>query len=72
MGGAAYESTLTVVTDPSRTGSPFPLSRAPLCHAPRPTYATFLPMSTISPRIVEDMKTAMKAKDTVALNVVRG
>lgn len=29
-------------------------------------------MSTISARIVEDMKTAMKAKDTVALNVVRG
>ena len=28
-------------------------------------------MSTISARIVEDMKTAMKAKDTVALNVVR-
>jgi uncharacterized protein YqeY len=27
--------------------------------------------STISARIVEDMKTAMKAKDTVALNVVR-
>lgn len=29
-------------------------------------------MSTLSARIVEDMKTAMKAKDTVALNVVRG
>lgn len=29
-------------------------------------------MSTINERIVEDMKTAMKAKDTVALNVVRG
>lgn len=29
-------------------------------------------MSNISARIVEDMKTAMKAKDTVALNVVRG
>ena len=29
-------------------------------------------MSTISARIVEDMKTAMKAKDTLALNVVRG
>lgn len=28
-------------------------------------------MSTISARILEDMKTAMKAKDTVALNVVR-
>lgn len=28
-------------------------------------------MSTISARIVEDMKTAMRAKDTVALNVVR-
>lgn len=28
-------------------------------------------MSTISARIIEDMKTAMKAKDTVALNVVR-
>src|SRR5438045_3782987 len=28
-------------------------------------------MSTISARIVEDMKTAMKARDTVALNVVR-
>jgi uncharacterized protein YqeY len=28
--------------------------------------------STISARIVEDMKTAMKAKDTLALNVVRG
>lgn len=27
---------------------------------------------TLSQRIVEDMKTAMKAKDTVALNVVRG
>ena len=27
---------------------------------------------TISQRILEDMKTAMKAKDTVALNVVRG
>lgn len=29
-------------------------------------------MSQISARITEDMKTAMKAKDTVALNVVRG
>jgi len=29
-------------------------------------------MSTLSARIVEDMKTAMRAKDTVALNVVRG
>lgn len=29
-------------------------------------------MSTINERIVEDMKTAMKARDTVALNVVRG
>ena len=28
-------------------------------------------MSTISSSILEDMKTAMKAKDTVALNVVR-
>jgi uncharacterized protein len=28
-------------------------------------------MSTISARIVEDMKTAMRAKDSVALNVVR-
>lgn len=28
-------------------------------------------MSTINERIAEDMKTAMKAKDTVALNVVR-
>lgn len=28
-------------------------------------------MSTLSARIVEDMKTAMRAKDTVALNVVR-
>ena len=28
-------------------------------------------MSTINERIVEDMKTAMKAKDAVALNVVR-
>ena len=28
-------------------------------------------MSTLSARIVEDLKTAMKAKDTVALNVVR-
>ena len=28
-------------------------------------------MSTISARIVEDMKTAMRAKDTVGLNVVR-
>ena len=27
---------------------------------------------TLAQRIVEDMKTAMKAKDTVALNVVRG
>lgn len=27
---------------------------------------------TLSQRIVEDMKTAMKAKDTVSLNVVRG
>ncbi len=27
---------------------------------------------TIAQRLVEDMKTAMKAKDTVALNVVRG
>lgn len=27
---------------------------------------------TISQRILEDMKTAMRAKDTVALNVVRG
>jgi uncharacterized protein YqeY len=29
-------------------------------------------MSTISARLVEDIKTAMKAKDTLALNVVRG
>jgi uncharacterized protein YqeY len=29
-------------------------------------------MSTLSERISEDLKTAMKAKDTVALNVVRG
>jgi len=29
-------------------------------------------MSTISARIVEDLKTAMKAKDAMALNVVRG
>ena len=29
-------------------------------------------MSTIAERLVEDIKTAMKAKDTVALNVVRG
>lgn len=29
-------------------------------------------MSTIATRLTEDMKTAMKAKDTVALNVVRG
>ena len=28
-------------------------------------------MSTLSARIVEDMKTAMKAKDTLTLNVVR-
>ncbi|MBX7211921.1 MAG: GatB/YqeY domain-containing protein [Verrucomicrobiaceae bacterium] len=28
-------------------------------------------MSTISQQVVEDIKTAMKAKDTVALNVVR-
>src|SRR6476646_2793068 len=28
-------------------------------------------MSTLSARIVEDMKTAMKSRDTVALNVVR-
>lgn len=28
-------------------------------------------MSTINERILEDMKTAMKARDTVALNVVR-
>ena len=28
-------------------------------------------MSTISARIVEDMKTAMRAKDTVGLNVIR-
>lgn len=30
-----------------------------------------LPSMTIHQRILEDMKTAMKAKDTVALNVVR-
>jgi uncharacterized protein YqeY len=29
-------------------------------------------MSTIAERLTEDIKTAMKAKDTVALNVVRG
>src|SRR5688572_3603099 len=29
-------------------------------------------MSTLTERISEDIKTAMKAKDTVALNVVRG
>lgn len=29
-------------------------------------------MSTITARLTEDMKTAMKAKDTVTLNVVRG
>ena len=29
-------------------------------------------MSTLAARLTEDMKTAMKAKDTVTLNVVRG
>lgn len=37
-----------------------------------PTNLHHTPMSTLSARIVEDMKTAMKAKDTLALNVVRG
>lgn len=36
-----------------------------------PKNPTRTPMSTLSARIIEDMKNAMKAKDTVTLNVVR-